>query len=83
MNRILSALIVIFLRWTHGSMSDIDCGKGMVRDLDGTCVEKIVIVKHKGDCPKITIDNGEIFVMGKSGSNDNKEREPSFICRSD
>merc|ERR1711892_444264 len=40
-----------------------DCGEGQVRDLDGSCVTKFVIPKKKAVCPKLTIDNGEIFLL--------------------
>ena len=48
---------------TRGSLSS-DCGEGHVRDLDGSCVTKFVIPKKKAVCPKVTIDNGEIFLLG-------------------
>ena len=46
-------------------MSDIDCGEGMVRDLDGSCVKKVIIPQKKAECPKLSIDNGDIFLIGK------------------
>jgi len=64
MNHLLATLILLLLQKNaDASMSDIDCGKGMVRDLDGTCVKKVVFGKPKESCPKLAIDNGEIFVM--------------------
>ena len=41
-----------------------DCGEGEVRDLDGSCVTKFVIPKKKAACPKLSLDNGEIFLVG-------------------
>ena len=40
------------------------CGEGEVRDLDGSCVTKFVIPKKKAVCPKLSLDNGEIFLVG-------------------
>ena len=45
-------------------MSDLDCGEGRVRDLDGSCVEKVVIPSRRRECPDLSVDNGEIFLMG-------------------
>ena len=50
---------------SDAAMSDIDCGEGMVRDLDGSCVKKFVIPTNRIECPKLSIDNGQIFLMGK------------------
>ena len=41
-----------------------ECGEGEVRDLDGSCVTKFVIPKKKAVCPKLSLDNGEIFLVG-------------------
>jgi len=64
MHQFITTLLLMLLRNSDASMSDIDCGKGMVRDLDGTCVKKVVLPKSKESCPKLAIDNGEIFVIG-------------------
>ena len=46
-------------------MSELDCGEGMMRGLDGACVKKFVIPKTKLECPKLSVDNGEIFLIGE------------------
>ena len=51
---------------TAAAMSDQDCGEGRVRDLDGSCVKKFVIPKEKLVCPKLSIDNGDIFLLGEN-----------------
>ena len=51
---------------TRAAMSDLDCGEGRVRDLDGTCVKKVIIHKErKPVCSKLSIDNGNIFLFGE------------------
>merc|ERR1712226_1778373 len=51
---------------TRAAMSDLDCGEGRVRDLDGTCVKKVIIHKKKKPvCSKLSIDNGNIFLFGR------------------
>ena len=62
---LVSVIFVILIPWSHGGMSDIDCGEGMVRDLDGSCVKKVIIPQKKAECPKLSIDNGDIFLIGK------------------
>jgi len=57
-------------------MSDIDCGEGMVRDLDGSCVKKVIIPQKKAECPKLSIDNGDIFLIGNG-------RMVKFFCDTD
>jgi len=42
-----------------------DCPEGEVLGLDGSCVTKFVIPKKKAVCPKLSIDNGEIFILGR------------------
>ena len=50
---------------SRAAMSDQDCGEGRVRDLDGTCVKKVIIhTETKPVCPKLSIDNGNIFLFG-------------------
>eukprot|EP00092_Neocalanus_flemingeri_P009311 GFUD01010017.1.p1 GENE.GFUD01010017.1~~GFUD01010017.1.p1 ORF type:complete len:208 (-),score=44.64 GFUD01010017.1:201-824(-) len=56
---VLISLLIQFVL-SEGS----DCGEGEVKDLDGSCVTKFVIPKRKAVCPKLTIDNGEIFLLG-------------------
>ena len=67
----LLALLVFFsglASLTRAAMSDQDCGEGRVRDLDGTCVKKVIIHNKKPVCPKLSIDNGDIFpVAGEYG----------------
>ena len=47
-----------------GLVAGSGCGEGEVRDLDGSCVTKFVIPKKKAACPKLSLDNGEIFLVG-------------------
>ena len=42
--------------------------------LDGSCVTKFVVPKLRAVCPKLTIDNGEIFHIGTTG------RMVEFYC---
>jgi len=55
---LLSLLLVLV-----GGHVDPDCGEGQVRDLDGSCVVKFQIPKKKSECPKVTLDNGDIFLL--------------------
>ena len=61
----LLGLLSCLLALTAAAMSDQDCGEGRVRDLDGSCVKKFVIPKEKPVCPKLSIDNGDIFLLGE------------------
>ena len=64
---LLALLLVVsgLLGLGRAAMSDQDCGEGRVRDLDGTCVKKVIIHKEtKPVCPKLSIDNGNIFLFG-------------------
>ena len=59
---------------TRAAMSDQDCGEGRVRDLDGTCVKKVIIhTETKPVCPKLSIDNGNIFLFGGKSWGDRRE----------
>jgi len=73
---IVAAIFVILIPWSRGVMSDIDCGEGRVRDLDGTCVKKVIIPQKKAECPKLSIDNGDIFLIGNG-------RMVKFFCDTD
>ena len=62
---LLKTVIVITLLLVQSDMSvSTSCGEGEVRDLDGSCVTKFVLPKKKAVCPKLSIDNGEIFLIG-------------------
>ena len=64
MRSLILALVAAII--SEGSrMSELDCGEGMMRDLDGTCVKKFVLPKAKLECPKLSVDNGEIFLIGE------------------
>jgi len=65
MRSITLTLVLAIISGTKGSrMSELDCGEGMMRGLDGACVKKFVIPKTKLECPKLSVDNGEIFLIG-------------------
>ena len=63
MSSLLSIMLLLpgLITLTGADMSDLDCGEGRVRDLDGTCVKKVIIHNKKPVCPKLSIDNGDIF----------------------
>lgn len=64
---VLALLVLVsgLLSLSRAAMSDQDCGEGRVRDLDGQCVKKVIIHKEtKPVCPKLSIDNGNIFLFG-------------------
>ena len=63
----LVALLSCLASLTTAAMSDQDCGEGRVRDLDGSCVKKVVISTGRPVCPKLSIDNGNIFLLGELG----------------
>ena len=66
MRSLILALVAAIISGAQGSrMSELDCGEGMMRDLDGTCVKKFVLPKAKLECPKLSVDNGEIFLIGE------------------
>ena len=66
MRSLILALVLAIISRTEGSrMSELDCGEGMMRGLDGACVKKFVIPKTKLECPKLSVDNGEIFLIGE------------------
>ena len=75
----LLALLVFFsglASLTRAAMSDQDCGEGRVRDLDGTCVKKVIIhTDTKPVCPKLSIDNGNIFLFGGKSWGDRREED--------
>jgi len=56
-------IVSILTQYNNAAMSDIDCGEGMVRDLDGSCVKKFIIPSSRRECPKLSVDNGEIFLL--------------------
>ena len=58
-------LSVILLYLTSASAGP--CKEGEVIGLDGSCVKKFVVPKRKAVCPKLSIDNGEIFHVGTNG----------------
>lgn len=64
-----SVLLLMLLMTEPGyvmmSKRQSKCGDGEVRDLDGTCVEKVVIPRRKEKCPAPNVDNGEYFLMGR------------------
>lgn len=63
--RSLTLALAIMSGVTMGSrMSELDCGEGMMRDLDGACVKKFQLPTTKLECPKLSVDNGEIFLIG-------------------
>ena len=67
MSSLLSIMLLLpaLITLTGADMSDLDCGEGRVRDLDGTCVKKVIIhTETKPVCPKLSIDNGNIFLFG-------------------
>eukprot|EP00090_Calanus_glacialis_P007935 TRINITY_DN16326_c0_g1_i4.p1 TRINITY_DN16326_c0_g1~~TRINITY_DN16326_c0_g1_i4.p1 ORF type:complete len:193 (-),score=39.69 TRINITY_DN16326_c0_g1_i4:325-903(-) len=57
---IVITLLLVCPAWSVST----SCGEGEVRDLDGSCVTKFVLPKKKAVCPKLSIDNGEIFLIG-------------------
>ena len=59
-----SLLVIPLLLVQPGWSVSSSCGEGEVRDLDGSCVTKFVLPKKKAVCPKLSIDNGEIFLIG-------------------
>ena len=62
---ILRSVLAMTLLLAHPGWSvSTSCGEGEVRDLDGSCVTKFVLPKKKAVCPKLSIDNGEIFLIG-------------------
>ena len=62
----LALVAAIISGVTRGSrMSELDCGEGMMRDLDGACVKKFQLPTTKLECPKLSVDNGEIFLIGE------------------
>ena len=64
--RSLTLTLAIMSGVTMGSrMSELDCGEGMMRDLDGACVKKFQLPTTKLECPKLSVDNGEIFLIGE------------------
>ena len=66
MRSLILALVAAIISETEGSrMSELDCGEGMMRDLDGTCVKKFKLPTTKLECPKLSVDNGEIFLIGE------------------
>ena len=66
MTSLILALVAAIISGAEGSrMSELDCGEGMMRDLDGACVKKFVLPKTKLECPKLSVDNGEIFLIGE------------------
>ena len=66
MRSLILALVLAIISVTEGSrMSELDCGEGMMRGLDGACVKKFVLPKTKLECPKLSVDNGEIFLIGE------------------
>ena len=66
MRSLILALVLAIISGTEGSrMSELDCGEGMMRGLDGACVKKFVLPKTKLECPKLSVDNGEIFLIGE------------------
>ena len=80
----LLPLLVFFSGLTslsRAAMSDQDCGEGRVRDLDGTCVKKVIIhTETKPVCPKLSIDNGNIFLFGgewRGGKGRQADQDPS------
>ena len=61
----LLVLVSALLGLSRAAMSDQDCGEGRVRDLDGTCVKKVIIhTEKKPVCPKLDLENGNIFLFG-------------------
>ena len=66
MTSLILVLVTALISGTQGSrMSELDCGEGMMRGLDGACVKKFVLPKTKLECPKLSVDNGEIFLIGE------------------
>ena len=59
-----SVLVITLLVAQPGGSLSSSCSEGEVRDLDGSCVTKFVLPKKKAVCPKLSIDNGEIFLIG-------------------
>ena len=43
--------------------SSNNCVDGYVPDLDGACVEKVVITTQRAKCPTPDIDNGQVFFL--------------------
>ena len=80
MRSLILALVAAIISGTEGSrMSELDCGEGMMRDLDGTCVKKFVLPKAKLECPKLSVDNGEIFLIGEIYRRDKEKHFPTSM----
>ena len=80
MTSLILALVAAIISGTEGSrMSELDCGEGMMRDLDGACVKKFVLPKTKLECPKLSVDNGEIFLIGEIYRKDNTKHLPTSV----
>ena len=80
MTSLILALVAAIISGTQGSrMSELDCGEGMMRDLDGACVKKFVLPKTKLECPKLSVDNGEIFLIGEIYRKDNTKHLPTSV----
>ena len=78
MRSLILALVAAII--SEGSrMSELDCGEGMMRDLDGACVKKFVLPKTKLECPKLSVDNGEIFLIGEIYRKDNAKHLPTSV----
>ena len=74
MTSLILVLVTALISGTQGSrMSELDCGEGMMRGLDGSCVKKFVLPKTKLECPKLSVDNGEIFLIGEIYRKDNTQ----------
>merc|ERR1712106_324992 len=57
-------MLPLLLVFPPGLVAVSGCGEGEVRELDGSCVTKFVIPKKKAACPKLSLENGEIFLVG-------------------
>ena len=60
----LLLLLLSTLLSVAGINQDKKCGEGYVPDLDGSCVEKVVIPTQRTTCPTPDIDNGQVFFLG-------------------
>ena len=80
MTSLILARVAAIISGAQGSrMSELDCGEGMMRDLDGACVKKFVPPKTKLECPKLSVDNGEIFLIGEIYRKDNTKHLPTSV----
>merc|ERR1719452_340731 len=56
--------LVLLLLQVYATLHTTECGEGEVVGLSGSCVTKFVIPDKKPVCPKLSVDNGEIFLLG-------------------